>query len=231
MCLHASKTGFNNLSVHRCQALFKLLQAPHKGPLPRREADIVVALIKFVEPNVSQQEIEERLELRNKKVSAAEQPSTILMDEDAMKLAEFVIDGHEFSTKYQELVEKAVAKAAASRTSRAASSSGASASKTATSSSTDKAHRPIRPEGSGTMREAEARAFAPPGCNLHEESKWCMRWRLTMPHKDAPPYSHSRSFKDDDGSHAAMLAVLRWGWEHHTAMTGQKCPYDLRDPA
>ena len=75
-----------------------------------------------------------------------------------------------------------------------------------------------------------AKAFAPkvPGCVLSMEVEWQSRWRLEYP-VEHPPFSRPAVFIAGDVAEQreALMIVLRWGWNHHTRITGEPCPYDL----
>jgi len=228
LCVHAAQTGFARLTVPRCQALLKVLHGGrHKGSVPRRERDVVTALLVHAEPKITPEEIERRLQIRNRKLSQAEQPSTVLMSPEAMELASAVIDEDEFEAKFVAPVRKACEQVSAESSAKATSSSSSSG-LSGPPTALPRKRAPVRPEG-GHLSEQEAKEFLPPGCRVHQETKWHIRWRLVMPHKDAPPYSNTKSFQYDDpaSQHSALLSVLNWGWKHHTAMTGQVCPWDL----
>lgn len=125
----------------------------------------------------------------------------------AMDPAKLVIDEDEFETKYGAPVAKVNDKlSSSSKASKAASSSSIGGHDGAQSSDTKNLNRkPLAPDG-GAKSKARAKALAPPGCSIVEETKWHSRWRLNMPHKDSP---HTAIPRASSPTTAARITITR----------------------
>jgi len=76
----------------------------------------------------------------------------------------------------------------------------------------------------------KARRLVPevPGCSLHLEENWHLRWRAQYP-SEFPPFSCSRSFQSDHSAskRKALFEVCAWLWSQHKRATGEACPWNF----
>jgi len=88
----SAKTGFRGLTVHFLSKLLKVLNMNFaKGCTPRTEVALVTALLNFVEPGITEVEIQKRFEARGRKVEL-DQIETLLMKDGYLDMAVDIID-------------------------------------------------------------------------------------------------------------------------------------------
>jgi hypothetical protein len=240
LVLHACNNGFRNILATNLLKLHTrlMIPVPEGSSRPTNEKSCMMALIRYLRPDISDDDLKVLLA---KRFSKPEEVSMLLADEEHKKLIEDVVDEVE-AFKVNEEIDKVVSgieqasKHAASclpGSGKAASSQPAQPSSTAASSSAGPPTGPGR--AAPAQKQPGEHTYMPridrdalrfllpslPGCSMTPETEWHLRWRVTYPGVKAT----SLVFHDEESEIAAVACLLDWAWEEHTKATGAVSPF------
>lgn len=215
---HAASTGFKSLSVALMRKLYKHLAIPHKGAMPSTEATLVYALVQFVFPEKTEEEVKQLVSMRF--LSRSPPVEATITTADVDQVAE------DFGPE-EEATVRSDLKAVKGPKAMAASGGGVSARFPGGRKGVPA--KPVQKDMvvDGSLTSEAARAYLPKvaGCRMFKDVKLHMRWSVTYP-KDAPPRSCSKAF-GTCSDRGAMFFCLRWVWAEHQLATGEEWPYAL----
>jgi len=225
----SARAAFPNLQVAHLQKLCKAHGLKQSSRLPQTEKACLGLLLEALLPSASAEERQAIMARRCGAASGDQEDEDLLMsflDEDKLDEVGTLLEPDQVETAKKLLKAKGLLKP--SKPGASSASGSASASAAGSSSVGAKVRQPINPDACATP--SGARKYAPPvsGCTITKDTRWHNRWAITYPTK-VPPRSHSRSWGDESakGSHQCMLECLAWAWAHHTADTGEPCPWQL----
>ena len=211
------------------------IRPPPGEPRPTRELDILRAIVRAVYPLMSDEDVEEILKLRAKKIHQAPVP-TPMDDPDNAELAYDFFDSAE-QDELDEALQDVLPDASGKQRRNHGGSSSAAAPGNGASSSTaagshappgsgsggvaaaaevqprDPApakHFPPVPEGQDTWDRDVIRTLMPAGVKLIRETKRHRRWIAVLP--GAPPNRAQASFEGVLSEHDAVLQLIRDIW-------------------
>jgi hypothetical protein len=217
---HAALHAFKGITVPNLKKLMQFLEMRFEGddPVPSLEYDVVKALIGYVFPGISEEEMATILARRRASFKIhfdsalvdvnVEDFRDVLDDDDVDDL---VKDTKDYVLKLQK-AKKEAAEALGNKKKKAKP-------------------KKLKVMGPKDFKSLEASMkFVPTHGTLHQESEWHVRYRATYP-KDFPPFSFSRSYAvaDNASQKAALRQCLEWLWGAHFDSTGEACPYDLSE--
>jgi hypothetical protein len=213
--------GFVGMSVPVLTKFFHEIDCP-VDPCPRLEWPLVTALMTFLLPGASEDDMVMYKSRRHNKPPPLYKSA--LKDADLEVIMSDVMDHndrHEIATAsedYRKQIEVEASMAAIIKP--AAKAKGAAKKK--------KKHGE-----KDLLLVASARAYLPDvvGATLTSETEWHTRFKAEYP-TALPPHSFSASYDEDkpESIKIAMRSCLRWAWtEHLVATPAGVCPWDLFD--
>lgn len=207
--------------------------------LTRTEVPLVTALLKHVEPDISEVEIQRRFEIRGRKVEL-DQIETLLMQDGYLDMASDIIDpsDHAALKKIEKLKAAQTAPIDKSNASKkppvvpkvASGSAAASSSSSSSPAVVPGKRKPVNMANEGSVELHKARQLMPPGfeARLKKDVKLHFRWAIDWPRK-RPPHSFSKSWgpKSEAKELQALALVLTQAWAYFVDEGGTPCPWDF----
>ena len=189
---------------------------------PGWKIDLCTALVKHCMSGISSEKLEEVLNFRFKPTLSQLDRDSVLASEANQAAAEGLLEEDDMRIELKEDVSKKVNPRRAKPQAEASSASAQESASSASGSS--KARLPMMSH----ITLAAARQWAPPTSVLGLDLTRHMRWQVTSKVKPEAPYSHSKVFgagADELSQRAALIQVLKWAWQWHTAATGLESPW------
>jgi hypothetical protein len=222
------------LPLLNCTHLDKLMSVRKMafpvGLRPTRELDMCKALMKDIDPDMTDEAMAAVLQKRGKTAKAME--SSLLEDLDNLGLIENGLDEDDWKIikkvagkLAEEKVKPAKSSPAAAKTSPAIPHAGGHEAHDASS----KAWKPRPfPDESDDISLADAQTYCPPGSHLAKDPKRFSRWSGKYP-KPSPPTHVTKSWGPKSGLsvRSSLFHVLGTLWAWHKEQTGQDCPWQF----
>lgn len=230
-----AKQGFKMMTCHLIGKLYDILKVrehTQQRKTPTREADLLKALIMFVIPDASDQEVQEAIAARGATLPEQNALSGLEHNFDCIEHS-VDDDDREVLKKITQVVLKRAEQKGIAATLNGKAMAGPPV-----------ALAPPRPGQTWKLRpfprkddwnSSDAKAFIPKakGCVL----PWCTkRFSRCAGHytgKSDPPYSVSKSWGPHTGHsvHSALVFVLKQLWCWHEEMTKERCDVDIDELA
>ena len=215
MALFAARRGFPDAIVDDLRSIYTEVKAP--PPRPVRKADYLAAILKHLDPTVTDAQVAEAV-AASTGVDEAPVICSGLHVEDLLE--ELDSDGDELAAiRASQALERARLQRAARERAQVR---------------LDAVDPPAPPpvelitvETPVKWTQRIAKTYLPPGCKISMHVVGGSRWQVTAP--AYLPKDRSRAFdRHDEGSvRAALLFVLRVAWAAYTYHTGGQCSFDL----
>lgn len=207
----AARLAFKRMNTMQLRLLAPLLDIPVPSPQPKSEYEWCRLLVSSVLDPIDPSEVDKLIdEFRGR--AARSTWSTMLTENDA-SLVDGLLDADDVKEVRQAVVEKAAAAKKRSDAQKAPA----------------KGPRAPRKMAIAEQQEYTAdfgRQFIPKvkGCSLSKDEALHYRFKISYP-TGAPPYSTSCAWSSGVSQRQALMHCLRWAWDHHTRVTGERPPH------
>ena len=211
-----AKMGLSTMTTPMMNRLYKFLEVPHLGRMPTTEHSLAQALISFIFPKASDEEVKAMVKKRYEKKQMPYE-TTLEADEVEHVAEEFDLDEEAVQKVFHELTQ---AKAAKTSKGSAASSSGGGGKSSA---------KPVKKhiDIDEVLTQEAAKKLIPDvkNCRITKDTTLHMRWAATYP-RPVPPTTVTKALGTSSDK-AALLFVLKQLWVWHMEATGEACPFEL----